>query len=184
MVWPLLLMAGVSAAQSITGGVQQRGVTKSQNRETAKTNRLNTLEAFQGVSAIEVQRGNIRQQTAKNLNLAGRMADQATSTTTAAAAAAGVKGASVDAVVDDIQRESAEVRTELEQQHVAQEYNLNQRIRELMTSTEFNLGSLQKVPSMGSIVAGGVMSGALTAASSYAGAYFKFGSTGSMNKPT
>lgn len=174
----LLAIGGLSAAQGIFGGLQQRQQIKAQNKLTKEANRRNVLEAFQGVSAIEVQRGQVRTQTAKNLQLAGRMADEARGSTRAAQAAAGVKGASVDATLDDIDREQAEVSVELQQQHVAQEYDLNNSIRELMVGTSAGLGQLQKVPSTGSIILGGLVQGGLSAGSAYATQAFHFGSFG------
>lgn len=178
MLPALFAVAGASALQSLIGGVQQRKQIEAQNKETARVNRINTLEAFQGVSAIEVQRGRLRQQTAKTRALVDRRAEEEAATTGAVAAAAGVKGASVDAVRMDIDRAEQEAKFEVEQQHITQEYDLNQRIRELMVSTKNSLGSMQKVPSTGNIIGGAVLSGALSAGSLYASSYFKFGSTG------
>ena len=178
MLPALFAVAGASALQSLIGGTQNRKQIEAQNKEIARVNAINTLEAFQGVSAIEVQRGRLRQQTAKNLSLVDRRAEEEAATTGAVAAAAGVKGASVDAVRMDIDRAEQEVQFELEQQHVTQEYDLNQRIRELMVSTKNSLGSMQKVPSTGSIIGGALLSGALSAGSQYASSFFKFGSTG------
>lgn len=178
MLPALFAVAGASALQSLIGGMQQRKQIKAQNKEIARVNAINTLEAFQGVSAIEVQRGRLRQQTAKTLSLVDRRAEEEAATTGAVAAAAGVKGASVDAVRMDIDRAEQEAQFEVEQQHVTQEYDLNQRIRELMVSTKNSLGSMQKVPSTGSIIGGALLSCALSAGSQYASSFFKFGSTG------
>lgn len=181
MLSALFAVAGASALQSLAGGMQQRKQIEAQNKEIARVNAINTLEAFQGVSAIEVQRGRVRQQTAKNLALVDRRAEEEASSTGAIAAAAGVKGASIDAVRMDIDRAEQEAQFELEQQHVTQEYDLNQRIRELMVSTKNSLGSMQKVPSTGSIIGGALLSGALSAGSQYASSFFKFGSTGNTS---
>ena len=178
MLPALFAVAGASALQSLVGGMQNRKQIEAQNKETARVNAINTLEAFQGVSAIEVQRGRLRQQTAKTLSLVDRRAEEEAASTGAVAAAAGVKGASVDAVRMDIDRAEQEAQFEIEQQHVTQEYDLNQRIRELMVSTKNSLGSMQKVPSTGSIIGGALLSGALSAGSQYASSFFKFGSTG------
>lgn len=175
----LLAIGGLSAAQGIFGGLQQRQQIKAQNKLTAAANQRNVLEAFQGVSAIEVQRGRVRTQSAKDLELAGRMADEARGSTRAAQAAAGVKGASVDATLDEIDREQAAVNVELQQQQINQEYDLNTRIRELMTQTQAGLGQFQKVPSVGSIILGGIVQGGLSAGAAYASQAFQFGSFGS-----
>lgn len=181
MLSALFAVAGASALQSMVGGMQQQKQIKAQNKETARVNAINTLEAFQGVSAIEVQRGRLRQQTAKTLALVDRRAEEEAAATGAVAAAAGVKGASVDAVRMDIDRAEQEAQFEIEQQHITQEYDLNQRIRELMVSTKNSFGSMQKVPSTGSIIGGALLSGALSAGSQYASSFFKFGSTGNTS---
>lgn len=178
MLPALFAVAGASSLQSLLGGMQQRKQIQAQNKEIARVNQINTLEAFQGVSAIEVQRGRVRQQTAKNLALVDRRAEEEASTTGAISAAVGVKGASVDAVRADIDRAEQEAQFEIEQQHITQEYDLNQRVRELMISTKNNLGSMQKVPSMGNIIGGALLSGAMSAGSAYASSFFQFGSTG------
>lgn len=179
MLSALFAVAGASALQGLLGGMQDQKNIKARNAEIARVNHINTLEAFQGVSAIEVQRGRVRQQTAKNLALVDRRAEEEAATTGAISAAAGVKGASVDAVRSDIDRAEQEARFELEQQHITQEHDLNQRVRELMVSTKNNLGSMQKVPSTGNIIGGALLSGALSAGSAYASSFFQFGSTGS-----
>ena len=181
---PLIAMAGVSVLQGILGGAAQRKQIKAQNKAAAQANALNTLEAFQGVSAIEVQRGAVRQQTAKTLALADRRAAEASSTVGAASAATGVQGASVDAVQNDIDRELGEVQGELEIQHINQEYTLNQRVRELVTGTRMSLEQMQDVPSSASILRGALLQGAMSAGSAYANQYFQFGSTGEMGAKT
>ena len=178
MLSSLFAVAGMSALQSTLGGLQTREQIAAQNAANAAANYRNTIEAFQGVSAIEVQRAQLRQQTAKTLDLAGRRAEEEASTTGAMAASAGVKGASVDAVQDAIARERQDAEFEIASQYSSQDYNLNQQIRELVTGTRLNFAQMQKVPSIGSVVAGGLTSGALSAGSMYASSYFKFGSGG------
>lgn len=180
MAFPaLLIMAGVSAASSIMKGTANRRAAKAQNKEIAKANATNVLEAQQAVLGVEVQRAKVRQQTAKDLSLADRMAGEARGTVEMSAAAAGVKGASVDAAVADIAREAGELAFEIDQRHLAQEYNLNQQIVQILKSTQFGLVKSLDVPSTRDIVMGGLVSGAMSAASSYAGSYFQFGSSGS-----
>lgn len=178
MLPALFAVAGMSGLQSILGGLQNRKQIAAQNAANAAANYRNTIEAFQGVSAIEVQRARLRQQTAKTLDLAGRRAEEEASTTGAMAAAVGVKGASVDAVQDAIARERQDAEFEVASQYSSQDYDLNQRIRELVTGTRLNFAQMQKVPSIGSVIGGGLLSGALSAGTMYAASYFRFGSGG------
>lgn len=178
MLSSLFAVAGMSALQSTLGGLQSREQIAAQNDAIAEANYRNTIEAFQGVSAIEAQRAQLRQQTAKTLDLAGRRAAEEASATGAMAASAGVKGASVDAVQDTIARERQDAEFEIASQYSSQDYNLNQQIRELVTGTRLNFAQMQKVPSIGSTISSGLTSGALSAGSLYAASYFKFGSGG------
>lgn len=168
-------MFAIAAAQGVMQGLQQRKQTKAENKAKQIANTQNTLEAFQAVSGIEVMRGGVRQQTAKTLALADRRATEERSGTAAVAAASGVKGASVDAVEDDIGRALGEAIGEAEIQHINQEYSLNQQIRSLMVQTRFNLLQEQKVPSALQAALGGAMNGLMGAGQTYASSYFKFG---------
>ena len=113
-------MFALSAAQGVMGGLQQRKQTQAENKAKQIANTRNTLEAFQAVSSIEVMRGGVRQQTAKTMALAERRADEERSGTAAVASASGVKGASVDAVQDDIGRALGEAIGEAAIQHINQ----------------------------------------------------------------
>lgn len=177
-MFPMLLATfAMSAGQSALQGAQQRRAAQAQNKEIERANRANTAEAFQAVSSLEVQRGFLRKQTAKDLFLAQRTATEAGSSVEAAAAAAGVKGASVDAVQNEIDQDLSEAQGEIEIAHVNNEFNLNQQIRELLTQTRLNLGQLQRVPSTASILGNAIVAGGLSAAGTYANQYFKFGSS-------
>lgn len=176
-MWPMLLATfAMSAGQNALQGRQQQQAAIAQNKEISKANAANAAEAFQAVSSIEVQRGFLRKQTAKDLHLAVRAANESGSTVAAAAAAAGVRGASVDAVQQEIDQDLSEAQGEIEQAHINNEYNLNQSIRELLTQTRLNFGSLQNVPSTASILGNALVAGGLSAAGTYANQYFKFGS--------
>lgn len=176
-------MFALAAAQGVMGGLQQRKQTKAENKAKQIANTRNTLEAFQAVSSIEVMRGGVRQQTAKTMALAERRAGEEASGTAAVAAASGVKGASVDAVQDDIGRALGEAIGETEIQHINQEYNLNQQIRSLMVQTRFNLLQEQKVPSALQAALGGAMNGLMQAGQTYASSYFKFGGSTPASSP-
>ena len=168
-------MFAAQAAQGIFKSLQNRKAIKAENAEKRRVNTANVAEAFQAVSGIEVMRGNVRTQTAKTLALADRRAGEERSGTAAVAAAAGVKGASVDAVEDDINRALGEAVGEAEMQHITEEFNLNQQIRSLMVNTRFGLLKEQKVPSVWSAVLSGAVDGLMSAGQTYASAYFKFG---------
>lgn len=183
-MWPMLLATfAMSAGQNALQGRQQQQATIAQNNKIAKADKANVAEAFQAVSSLEVQRGFLRRQTAKDLSLAVRAANEQGSGAEAAAAAAGVKGASVDAVQQEIDQDLTEAQGEMELAHIQGEFNLNQSIRELLTQTRLNLGQLQKVSSNSTVLGNALVAGAFSAAGTYADQYFKFGS-GTNNQAT
>jgi hypothetical protein len=177
MLAALAVSFGVSTAQNILAGQQQREATKAQNQATKAQNRINAVEAVRAIQGTRMQAAAVREQAAKDLSTAQRMANMATGQATAQAAAAGVRGATVDAVADDIAIELDRAQAEVQDSAIMQEFNLNERIRSIAAQTRMNLGRLTKVPSYGNILASAVAGGAMSAGSQYAQQYFKFGAS-------
>lgn len=178
MLAALALSFGMSAAQGVLGGIQQRKQAQAQNALTKKQNRLNAMEAAHSIAGMRLQGAQARKQAASDMAVAGRMADSATGDAVASAAAAGVKGASIDAVAQDIDIELGRAKAEVQQSVINNTHNRNEQIRSLAVQTRLNLGTFQNVPSVGRVVAGAAVQGALTAGSQYASSFFKFGPTG------
>jgi len=177
MLAALAVSFGLSAGRNLLSGMQQRSQIEAQNEATKAQNRLNAMEAVRSIAGTRLQQAAVRQQTAKDLSTAQRMANMATGQATAQAAAAGVRGATVDAVADDIQIELDRAQAEVQDSAIMQEFNLNERIRSIAAQTKMNLGRLTEVPSYGSILFGAVAGGAMSAGSQYAQQYFKFGAS-------
>lgn len=177
MLAALAVSFGVSAGQNLLSGMAQRDQLKAQNEAQKRQNRQNAVEAARSIASTKIQQAAVRQQAAQDLSTAQRMAMTALGGSTAQAAAAGVRGASVDAMATDIDIELGRARGEIEQAAVTQEYNLNQRIRDIAVQTRLNFGQLSKVPSYRSMALQAVAGGAMSAGSQYAKSYFKFGGT-------
>lgn len=177
MVWPMLLAtAGMAGMQSLGKGRQAQMQTWKQNTETAGTNVINGMQALRTIQSLEVQRGAVRQQTAKDLHLAQRAAFEAEGTAGAVIAATGIKGASVDAVQSDIDRELGEVNGELQLQHISQEFNINQQIESVAWGARFGMSPLMRNISSSEVWKAAAGSALMAAGGMYANQYFKFGS--------
>lgn len=173
MIPMLAIMVG---SQLMQGMMQDKANAKqalAQNKLILKQNKLNRIEADRTVLGLEAQRGALRQQTAKTLDLANRQAQASSGTVTAAAAASYIKGATVDAVLNDVETDYQAKKYEVEVDHVWKEWDImNQGIS---TYSQVKLGQtpfIKTSSNIGAHLANGVMQ----AASVYANQYFKFGS--------
>lgn len=175
-MWTMAAYAGVQALQGILGAKQQNKQIKAQNKLDLETNRLNMLEADYTKFALDAQRTATRDQTAKQLDLANRMRMQAQGGVQAQAAAAGVKGASVEHVVQDIDRDAQERKFELENQHVWAEYDITQQQANTYGSVRAGLLRPRRVQSNSQILKGSLLQAGLNTAGMYASQYFDIGS--------
>lgn len=167
----MLAQFGMQTAQNVMQGLSGRSQIIAQNAETKRANRENTREAMRAVGSLEVQKGFLRQQAAADMKAASQVAAEAGSAAEAVAAAAGVKGASVDAVQNSVEIELDRAITEVRQNAVMQEFNINQQIIDLTTRTRLNLGTFQAVPSKSSIFQQSLLGAGIDSASTY----FMFG---------
>ena len=180
MIPQLALMVGGSVIQGLMQDRAAAKQIKAQNKLAIKQNHLNQIEADNTVLGLEVQRGVLRQQTAKTLDLANRAAQGSTGTVTAAAAAAYTKGATVDAILGDVEADYQARKYEVEQDYLNQDYDIVGQGVNVYAQNKMGMAQIQKARSnLGAHVAGGLMQ----AADSYATQYFKFGS-GTDNSST
>lgn len=128
-MWLMLAAGAASGIQTALGNKEKQRQIKQANKAAAAADNRTIANAFQEVSALNVQNGMLRVQAAKELQQADKMAYAATGTVVANAAAAQVKGASVDAVVNDIDRELGEARVATEQALEAGQYNIQNKVR-------------------------------------------------------
>jgi len=185
---PMLLLAfGTTAASQMMKGQEQKRALELQQRQmefqnemTAGTNTRNAQEALRTIAGVRMQESQMRQQAARDLSTAERMANMARGEQTAMAAAVGVKGASVDAVASDIEVELDRARREIQDTGVTNAFNANERVRSIAVQTNLNVGRLLdpssvNVPSTSRIIGQAALAGAMSAGSTYAQNYFKFG---------
>lgn len=171
MFWMLAL----GAASGIKAGMENKGKQKqikAANKAARAADDRTIANAGQEISALNVQNGMLRVQAARQLNEAGQAAYAASGSAIANAAAAQVKGASVDAVLGDIDRELGEARTATEQALETGQYNIVNRIRETVSSASNALIG-QKDPF--SQDQSPLMAGLMTMGSAYINNTMKFG---------
>lgn len=175
MIPALAIMVGGSVLQGMMGDRAKAKQAKAQNKLNLQQNRENFNEAQRTVLSLEVQRAALRQQTAKTLDVANRVARSSKGSLSAAAAASGVKGANVDAIAYDIEADYQERKYENEQQHLYAEYDISNQQTSVLSQARLGMTPMQRSGAVG--LGGHLAAGALNAATVYAGQYFKFGST-------
>ena len=171
----LAVSFGINAVQGLLGGLQKRAAQKAENKAIKANNRRQLVEMSYAIGQGRVQEAALRAQAAQDLHTAGRMASSAKGNARAQAAAAGVKGASVQAVQNDIDMELSRVVGEVGTNLITQQYNLNEQARSIAVSTLNNFGQLNKVASPLALAGQAAIGGALSTGSIYAEGLFKFG---------
>lgn len=172
---PMLLMFAAQSGQGILSGLQQRKDLIKQNKAIARQNMAQMAETQTAIKGVELQQALARAEAAGNMATARKVALAAGGEQAVAAAAAGVRGASVDAVQLDIQRELDEALSMERQNAIQTEFNLNQQISQMARQTTLNLQPLAKVPSIGSTITRGLVGGAVNTGSAYASSRFQYG---------
>lgn len=133
-MWMMIAQGVAAGIKAKLEGDAKRKQMKAANKAAEAADNRTVANAYQEVSSFNLQNSMLRVQAAKELQAADKMAYSATGTATANAAAAQVKGASVDAVLGDIDRELGEARTATEQALEAGQYNIQNSIRSVIQS--------------------------------------------------
>lgn len=171
-MWMMLAQAAASGIKAKLENDAKRKQIKAANKAAQAADDRTISNAFQEVSSYNLQNGMLRVQAAKELQAADKMAYSATGTVAANAAAAQVKGASVDAVINDIDRELGEARVATEQALEAGQYNIQNSIRSVVQSASAALMGQQN-PSANQVSP--LFSALTTVGSSYINNQLKFG---------
>lgn len=179
MFWiPMLAMGAMSAGKSFLDNKEKVRQAKLENKAREKTDLRNLADAAQQVGGLGVLAGEYRRQATETRIAAQREVGKARGTAEAQAGAAGIKGASVDAVFQDLDREFAEAEVDIQRDLENKQYNLGNSLRALQLSTANGmLGQINPNAGLKSPLADGLM----TMGSMYANAYFQFGATGGSN---
>jgi len=168
MAIPLAAMFATSALQGILGGRAKRKLMKRQNEAAFQANQRNLIQNADTISSLNLQASQLRQSAAVQRFQANREADKAQGTAEAQAAAAGVKGASVDAQAQLLEKRADEVDATILYNTEVQTNNVTQQITQQVYSTlaNFNYGA-GKAPSNSSIIGAAFINAGIQTASSY-----------------
>jgi hypothetical protein len=173
MFWiPLLISGAMSAGKTAIDNKEKIKQGKLENKAREKVDLRNLADAAQQVGSLGMLAGEYRRQATETRISAQREVGKARGTAEAQAGAAGIKGASVDAVFQDLDREFGEAQVAIDRDLENKQYNLGDQLRSLQLSTANGLLG-QTNPRAGQ--SSPLLAGALTAGSMYANAYFQFG---------
>jgi hypothetical protein len=178
MFWPLIAMGAISVGQSLLGNRAAARQADAENAARYASNKQTVLNTAQTIGSINVQAAQLRTDAARQLHEAEVLALSATGSATANAAAAGVKGASVDAVTNDITRELGEARVAVEQNLETQQYNLQNRLREVISGASSSLRGEVAAQTTNPLLAG-----AFAVGGAYLNNYMRFGANSAVNNP-
>lgn len=173
MFWiPMLAAGAMSAGKTALDNKDKQDQAKRENKAREKVDLRNLADAAQQVGSLGMLAGEYRRQATETRISAQREIGKARGTAEAQAGAAGIKGASVDAVFDDLDREFGEAEVAIDRDLENKQYNLGEQLRSLQLSTANGLlGQIN--PKAG--LKNPLMEGLMTMGSMYADSYFKFG---------
>lgn len=173
MFWiPMLAAGAMSAGKAALDNKDKQDQAKRENKAREKVDLRNLADAAQQVGSLGMLAGEYKRQATETRISAQREIGKARGTAEAQAGAAGIKGASVDAVFDDLDREFGEAEVAIDRDLENKQYNLGEQLRSLQLSTANGLlGQIN--PKAG--LKNPLMEGLMTMGSMYADSYFKFG---------
>lgn len=175
MFWiPMLMMGAMSAGSTALGNKEKIKQGKLENKARGKADLRNLADAAQQVGSLSMMAAQYRQAATKARTDASREVGKARGTAEAQAGAMGLKGASVDAVFTDLDRELGEAEVAIERNLENEQYNLGEQLRTLQHATANGLLG-QMNPRAG--LKNPLMEGAMTMGSMYAQSYFQFGAS-------
>jgi len=172
-MWPLLAIAGFSGISNYMQGAAQNKQTKADNAAKAKANLSTMRETAQVLNSLAVQSHELLSQAATARATATRQALIGKSTAESQAAAAGVHGASVDAVQQDIERELNWYKSDLSHNVDIEAFNAETQVRSVVANAKARILTPNATTSNSSLFVNSLFTGALSAGSTYASAYFK-----------
>lgn len=177
-MWQMAVQAAIKAGGNYLAGRQEARQLEQQNKRIDEANLKNALETVEEISSLSVQNLFIRDQAARLRSQVSRSAMLGAAGYEANAAAAGVVGGSVDAVMNDIERELQQARAEQAISQEMQQYNLNQSLRSLMSASKANVQRRIPVPSRTETFHWASIAAWSDVGQNYAQNYFNFGGGG------
>ncbi len=177
MLGAALLLGGSAAGQGLLQGVANRKNAKYQNAQIKRQNFINLTQASHAAADMQRHGALARMQLARTKDMQRRAAEAEASSQTATAAATGVRGASVQAVAQDVQRELSEAEYESTDVYKQQQEDLRRRIHDIRQQAVLSQTQKVQVPSRGDVLANSLMQGAFAVGGAYANQYFKLGAS-------
>lgn len=160
-MFPLLIMAGVSAAMSAAGSASstsgsnksasknymaQLEVMSATNEQIREANLQNTIRTGYRVGILNAQRGAAKAELVKQGYGISAKYQQLMGANDANAAAAGTVGSSVDAVSDDIQRKTEEANLAVQDQFGISNFNFDLQLNDIIQAGQDALQTPHKIP--------------------------------------
>lgn len=175
MVWPLLVMAGMSALGTMQQQKQAGEESFRTNQELLRVNRANLQRSLiqQGIAAARRSQEIISNREAQASLEAQRLA--AGGGQIATAAAAGTVGASVDAVESDINMRFSQAKLRIEEEDELQQLNYNNEMYALLENTRAGQQTMIDVAAARGNKWAPLIAGASTAFGAYASANMNLG---------
>lgn len=171
----VLIGAGLGLVEKQQAGKANAQNIKMQNANIKLNNLLTTRETALEISGLLAGQTTLRNQAAdayRNAEQAGLIGQASAEVV---AAASGIRGASVDAITMDIDREVGNVQAEVSQSMDVEQFNLSQRLRGLVAARKAQLGQAQRVPSSSEIFQQAAVSTGLQMLGTYASSLIQYG---------
>lgn len=175
MLGPALLLGGSALGSGLLQGVQQRQNAKYQNAQIKRQNIINMQQASYAAADALREGAVARMQLTRTREMQQRAAQAELSSTTAAAAAVGVKGSSVQAVAQDVQRELSEADYEVTVSYKQIQEDLRRRMHDTRQAAILGQAPSVRVPSHGQILTSSLLQGSFAIGGAYANEYFRLG---------
>lgn len=173
----LIFGSSIGALSGLLGNSSSKAAWDAAKKANIQT----WANAAQAISAVNIQRGIARQQTAQQLFDQSKAASSALGMLSVGTASSGTVGASVQAVASDIQRQSAQAAAQTEANFQITDVNLNSSIRDIVNAAGSSMQYAAKPSSGLSSVFGGAMQGLFNTAGTQGTADLISGAWGSVS---
>jgi len=175
MVAPLLIMAGIQAAQGVMAQRAQNYASIQQNEAIGKANIENVIRTGYRTGILSLQAAQAKKQNAQNGFSITAQHKAVLGSAVANTAAAGTVGASADAVKFDIDRAANVAQSNLDLDWEIQSENFKQQLHDTIQAGKDSLRTGVSVPSAGMQFLGLAASTGASVAGQYASAKMNLG---------
>lgn len=181
MSWFMAGSAAVTALSAAKSGAEAgqaaSRVSIAQNEAIIKTNIANTIRTGYRVGLLNMQQGLLKRQAQQRNADTISQAKQVLGAVSANAAASGTVGASVDAVVNDVNMKLGEAQAQQAESWEISVTNFNTKLAELVQQGKDSINDAFKadIPSDSKVTSNALFAGAVSFASSYFASKMKLG---------